>query len=128
MNTVYPPKVLDVHTRTIARGLAAICLLAAFPQTHAQSDDPRYRAIGELGTLNGIALQCRYIDQVRRLKSAVVAYAPKERSFGLAFDEATNDAFLRFMREKDVCPAKESFTRLVGHRIDDLKSAFSEAQ
>lgn len=116
-----------MYTKTIVRGLTASCLLSLALQTPAQTTDPRYRAISELGTLNGIALQCRYVDQVRRLKSAVVAYAPKERSFGLAFDEATNDSFLRFMREKDVCPGKTSFSRLVGHRIDDVKSAFSQA-
>lgn len=115
------------HTRRLIGGRsrsAVIALLLALAATAGGAADARYTAVQALGELNGVALQCRYIDQVRRMKAAVVAYAPKERSFGLAFDEATNDAFLAFARRGDACPAADGFTRQVGHRIDALRDAF----
>ena len=91
----------------------------------ADESDPRYEAVRGLGALNGVALQCKYIDQVRRMKAAVVASAPKERSFGLAFDEATNDAFLAFIRDGASCPTQATLARRVGHQIDAMRSAFA---
>ena len=87
--------------------------------------DQRYAAIDALGELNGVALQCKYLDEMRRMKAAVVRNAPKERSFGLAFDEASNRAFLRFIERQESCPHLEDFTRRVGHRIDALRAAFT---
>ena len=87
--------------------------------------DERHAAIDRLGELNGIALQCRYIDQVRRMKAAVVQHAPKQRSYGLAFDQATNRAFLAFIEQQGACPTEEALARDVGHRIDAIRAAFS---
>lgn len=87
-------------------------------------DEPRYRAVSAVGELNGVALQCRYLDQVRRMKGAVVAYAPKERSYGLAFDEATNSAFLAFARRNDSCPVHAEFEQEVGRRIEHMAQTF----
>jgi hypothetical protein len=84
----------------------------------------QYEAVRALGEMNGIALQCRYIDQVRRLKAAVVLHAPKERSFGLAFEESTSESFMAFMRDDGACPPAARFARDVGHRIDDLAAVF----
>ncbi|MCB1801476.1 MAG: hypothetical protein KDI82_07305 [Gammaproteobacteria bacterium] len=93
--------------------------------TVAWSDDEsRYQAVGALGELNGVALQCRFLDQVRRMKGAVVAYAPKERSYGLAFDEATNTAFLAFARRNDSCPVRAEFEQEVGRRIEHMAQIF----
>ena len=114
------------HQRPAAAGrtAAAILVLTLSGLTVGADQDPRYAAVERLGALNGIALQCKYLDQVRRMKSAVVASAPKERSFGLAFDQATNDAFLAFIRDQAACPAHDSLERQVGHRIDAMKAAF----
>ena len=89
------------------------------------SDDPRYQSVVELGELNGIALQCKRLDQVRRMKSAVVLYAPKERRYGLAFDQATNDAFLAFIKNQDACPSADGLARRVGHQIDRMQEVFA---
>lgn len=102
---------------TLASALSVIAVAA--------DEDPRYAAIEGLGALNGVALQCKYIDQVRRMKAAVVATAPKERSFGLAFDKATNDAFLAFARDQGVCPTHDQLRRQVGHQIDRMAEAFA---
>ena len=103
---------------------ACLGLLLAFPAPAADEPDPRYAAVSGLGSLNGVALQCKYLDQVRRMKAAVVAHAPKERSFGLAFDQATNDAFLAFIRDDDACPPHDGLARQVGDAIDRMQEAF----
>lgn len=102
----------------------ALCLLLPVLAT---ADDAQYDAVRALGESNGVALQCKYLDQVRRMKAAVVQYAPKERSFGLAFDEATNTAFLAFVRGGGPCPDHETLERRVGHQIDALGVAFAAA-
>lgn len=104
--------------------LSTALVLIADPVVHATPTDKRYAAIDALGELNGIALQCRYIDQVRRMKAAVVRNAPKERSFGFAFDEASNRAFLQFIEQQDACPNPDNFARRVGHRIDAPRAVF----
>lgn len=102
----------------LAALMAPMCVLGAEP-------DARYESIGALGELNGIALQCKYLDQVRRMKQAVVASAPKERSFGLAFDQATNRSFLDFLAQAGPCPGPAGFELQVGERIDAVHRAFS---
>ena len=104
---------------------SVMCLSLGLAAAVWADDDPRYRAVAALGELNGVALQCKYLDQVRRMKAAVVAHAPKERSFGLAFDQATNDAFLAFVRDRESCPTHGGLERRVGHRIDALRAAFA---
>lgn len=91
----------------------------------ARADEQsRYAALASLGELNGIALQCKYLDQVRRMKAAVVANAPKERSFGLAFDEATNKSFLAFIRQQRPCPGHAGFDIQVGERMATVEQVF----
>jgi hypothetical protein len=105
---------------------AGIVIALTVPVNAADTPDPRYAAVSALGELNGIALQCKYLDQVRRMKAAVVANVPKERSFGLAFDQATNDAFLAFIRQGDACPTHDAHERQVGHAIDRMRTVFTE--
>ena len=102
-----------------------ICLSLLISAVAVSDEDPRYQAVTGLGELNGVALQCKYLDQVRRMKAAVVASAPKERSYGLAFDQATNDAFLAFIRNQEACPSHDRLERLVGHQIDSMATAFA---
>lgn len=107
---------------------AALALSILSSATAVALDDPRYAAIDALGELNGIALQCKYIKQVRRMKFAVVLNAPKERSFGLAFDQAANRSFLRFIEQQQPCPNADNFARRVGHQIDTVREVFKAAQ
>ena len=104
--------------------VSVVCLGLGLAAVVSAEGDPRYQAVADLGELNGIALQCKYLDQVRSMKAAVVANAPKERSFGLAFDQATNDAFLAFIQNDDACPLHDDFERRVGHQIDRTAAAF----
>lgn len=100
--------------------LAAICSsTSSVADTNAQ-----YDAVKALGTLNGIALQCKHLDVMRRLKEAVVANAPKERSFGLAFDQATNDSFLAFLDAKAPCPSAGTLAAEADNAIAVMQQAF----
>lgn len=114
------------HRPALAGRLAAAGLALLLSATAMCADaDPRYAAIEGLGALNGVALHCKYLDQVRRMKAAVVASAPKERSFGMAFDQSTNDAFLAFVRGAQGCPPHDSLERQVGQQIEVLTEAFA---
>jgi hypothetical protein len=96
------------------------------PATSSGADlDVRYQSISALGEMNGVALQCKYLDQVRRMKRAVVDSAPKERSFGLAFDQATNRSFLEFVAQGKPCPGPAGFELQVGERIEAVRRSFS---
>lgn len=108
-----------------ARLCLALSLLSAAAVPALADQDARYAAVEALGEINGVALNCRYVDQVRRMKSAVVDNVPKERSFGLAFDEATNRAFLAFIREARECPGPAEMERRVDQGIDQLRSTFA---
>lgn len=113
---------------TFSARILTILLTAGLATSALAEDDPtatRYAAVAGLGTLNGTALQCRYLDEVRRLKAAVVEHAPKERSYGLAFESATNEAFLAFRREAAVCPSPAAFRQQVDEGIRDLGRVFS---
>ena len=90
---------------------------------HAVSD-AQYGSIKALGELNGIALQCGYIEQTRRMKRVLVATLPKRRALGLAFDDATNKSFLRFMEEKSSCTGEQELRGEVDEAITRLKAEF----
>ena len=87
---------------------------------------PGHDAVGELGALNGVALACRYSQEVSRMKEAVVANAPKERSYGMAFDESTNAAFLAFVEKRQPCPAITGFSSQVDAAIEAMETAFGK--
>lgn len=99
---------------------ALLACTAALADTQA-----RYDAVRSLGSLNGVALQCKYLDQVARMKKAIVESVPKERSYGLAFEEATNNSFLGFIRERRSCPGPAGFEQAVAERIQQMQQLFS---
>ena len=104
---------------------AALLLLSLLPLAPGLAqEDPRYHAVAELGALNGIALQCRYLDEMRRMKAAVVASAPKERSFGLAVDQATEAAYLAGLTERRPCPGPAGFAQRVDAAIATMAGSF----
>ena len=105
--------------------VAALFLVQGFGGQAAADAQATYDAIKHLGTLNGVALQCKYLDEVNRLKEAVVANAPKERSYGLAFDQATNDSFLAFLSGRKTCPGKTGFSDTVDAAIAETEQVFS---
>ena len=103
-----------------------LVLLLTSPVVADTEDDARYDAVKALGRLNGIALQCKYIDQVSRMKQAVVKTVPKQRSFGLAFDQAANDSFLAFIQQQSPCPGPAGFENDVSQQIELLQQTFKK--
>ena len=87
---------------------------------------PQLEAIQSLGNLNGIALQCRYFEQTQGMKKALIAALPKRRQLGQTFDDATNQAFLRFIEQKLTCPPVELFNQQVAEGIKQLNTVFTK--
>ena len=87
-------------------------------------NDAQLQAIEAMGQLNGVALQCRYIDQVRKIKMALVESLPKQRMLGEWFEQSTSTSFMLFMEKDMVCPVAQSFHQEVDEAIKKIKSEF----
>ena len=66
--------------------------------------DAQRKAIESIGELNGVALQCSYIDKVKLIKLALVKNLPKQRILGQWFEDATNQTFMKFMESGQQLP------------------------
>ncbi len=87
--------------------------------------DTQFESVRALGKLNGIALNCSYIDETRRMKRSLVATVPKLRVIGQAFDESTNDAFLEMVHNGSSCPSERSLSEQVDHAIQQVEQQFA---
>ena len=101
-------------------GLVA-CLLSAPSQAASQSE---LAAISVIGQVNAVALQCRYVEEVQRIKRVLVQTLPKQRSLGVWFEQTTNDAFMEFMRQEKSCPPHDEFSSRLDQAIDGLKKVY----
>lgn len=100
-------------------------LTMLFWQSSANANsDGQLAAIGNLGKLNGVALQCRYLDQMRRIKQVLVLNLPKKRELGLHFEQTTNASFLAFMNEQSDCPDVSAFVSQIDDAVTELETAF----
>ena len=101
-----------------------VVLLVCSMQVRAISDE-QYQVIRKMGELNGVALHCRFFDETRRMKAALISSLPKRRQLGQAFDEFTNESFLALIQQQAVCPAAGDFSKQVDEAIIILDAAFS---
>lgn len=101
-------------------------LLLGLP-AHAFTDEQN-QSIEQMGRLNGIALSCRYFDQVKHIKKALVEALPKRRELGRAFEAVTDQTYREFIANKSTCPTAEAFAADVEMTIQTLKQRFSSAQ
>lgn len=102
-----------------------IVLLFALPGTfglYAETED--VSTIERMGQLNGVALGCRYFDETRRIKTALIESLPKLRKFGKVFEDTTNASYLAFTESKPTCPAVGEFTADVDAAIEELYKDF----
>lgn len=96
-------------------------------QPVAQAATPaELAAISSMGELNGIALQCRYLKQMQRIKLSLVLHLPKQRELGDWFEQTTNNSFLDFMNKDAVCPDMGSFDQRVDSAIDGIATVFKQ--
>lgn len=107
--------------------LSALVLSALACQSTAMAaDDAKLSAIAEMGRLNGIALQCQYLDQVQRIKQALVMNLPKERALGDWFEQKTNASFMDFMNSQASCPGLLQFDKDLAQATQELETAFKK--
>lgn len=86
----------------------------------------KLQTIRELGQLNGIALQCKYLQHTQQMKQALVSSLPKDRALGELFDSTTNKSFLGFINEGNSCPEESQFTTQVDAAISALQQAYEK--
>ncbi len=90
----------------------------------AQSSE-KLATITALGSLNGIALQCKVLGETQRIKQALVATLPKRRQLGELFDYETNRSFLAFMDNNETCPSPQALARQIDEALERLHSLYS---
>lgn len=108
----------------ISAGFFCLGVLLAHP-VFADAED-QHAAITRLGELNGVALQCRYFEQMQRIKQTLVVNLPKKRELGLLFEDATNRSFLAFMQQDETCPGSADFVSQIDSAVSDLEAAFAK--
>ena len=108
-------------TRITSTLLFALLSTSAYAITEAQ-----FESVRALGKLNGTALNCKYIDETRRMKRSLVSTVPKLRVIGEAFDQSTNDAFLEIISNRQPCPSESTLSQQVDHAIQALSTKFAE--
>lgn len=96
--------------------------------TAGGSADLRQQALARMGELNGVALACRYFDQTRRIKRALIEGLPKQRELGQLFDEQTNESFMAFVNSGKPCPSPAAFSGDVDQAIDSLNEAYAASK
>ncbi len=104
--------------------LILLSLLWATAQATVFTDEQN-QTIEQMGKLNGTALSCRYFDQVKHIKKALVEALPKRRELGRQFEAVTDKTYRELMANKTACPTADEFASNVDAGIQQLNKAFS---
>lgn len=96
-----------------------------YTTTVQAASETQLQAISEMGKLNGVALHCRYFDQVQRIKMVLVQNLPKQRMLGEWFEQSTNTAFMNFIESDSECPDALAFVHEVDTAVSQLETVFS---
>lgn len=83
-------------------------------------------AISAMGELNGVALQCRYIEQMQRIKMTLVLHLPKQRELGDWFEVTTSKSYMDFMNKGLPCPDSQLFVAQVDEAIKKIEISFKQ--
>ena len=113
---------------TIHRSLLVVILMVASwtPMAASAISDAQHDAINHLGGLNGMALHCKFYDETRRMKEAMVANVPKIRALGALFEDTTNAGFMKALESNQPCPSAAEFAQQVSAGIERLRGSFAE--
>ena len=103
--------------------LPLLCLLPQVAPAQAATKI-QLAAISEMGRLNGIALQCGYLDETRRIKMALIRALPKQRALGQWFEQETNASFMSFIQDNRNCPPLAEFAQDLEQGESDLEASF----
>lgn len=96
-------------------------LLAADPEAGLS-------AIRDLGRVNGQALACGELASSGKVKALMIRHAPKTRSYGEVFEEATNAAFLAQGKDQEGCPKPVEFAARLSELSGRLQLTLPPAQ
>jgi len=103
-----------------------LSLAMSLPASAAETGDTQLQAIARMGELNGIALQCRYLDQMRRIKQVLISHLPKQRALGEWFEKTTQDSFMNFMQQNRECPGLIEYERELDQASKRIAEVFAQ--
>lgn len=107
----------------------ALTLAATLFSVGAAAFTPvQHETVIRLGELNGIALQCGYNADMRRMKQALVDSVPKVSQLGDLFEAETQKSFLNMVNKRLPCPNLAPFHTEVDGAIIALQRAFAPAR
>lgn len=116
--------VMTIRTSRPVFALALFCLFAAI---RAEAFTPKqHDAVIRLGELNGVALQCGYTADMRRMKHALVEAVPKVSQLGELYEDATRKSFLDMVQKNRPCPQSAPFAVEVDGAITALYRFFAQ--
>ena len=101
-----------------------LLLLMVSLGTPAWALDAGQQAVAKMGELNGVALACRWFEEVRRIKRALIDNLPKQRELGEIFEDRTNQSFQGFVGSGQPCPSPAGFSAELDQAIETLEEAF----
>ncbi len=114
------------HTKILALALVLPGILFAM---NARAFTPeQHAAVISLGELNGVALQCGYTADMRRMKKALVDAVPKVSQLGELFEDATRQGFLDMVQKNLPCPNLAPFHNDVDGAIATLRDTFRQSK
>ncbi len=82
-----------MHETTMQRAALFACCLGLSIAAHA-TPDVGLSVVRDLGRLNGQALACGYKDTAAWVRILMLNHAPKTRTYGEAYEEGTQEAFV----------------------------------
>ncbi|PKM45602.1 MAG: hypothetical protein CVV05_04900 [Gammaproteobacteria bacterium HGW-Gammaproteobacteria-1] len=104
----------------------ALALCGALLTATAEAFTPtQHEAVIRLGKLNGVALQCGYTADMRRLKHALVEAVPKVSQLGELYEEATRKSFMEMVQKNLPCPQSAPYAAEVDGAISALYRVFA---
>lgn len=104
--------------------LLALCSILLAGSAHGFTP-VQHEAVIRLGELNGVALQCGYTADMRRMKKALIDAVPKVSQLGDLFGNATRKSFLNMVQKSLPCPNLAPFHTEVDGAITALHRAFA---
>lgn len=108
--------------------LAAAALYAGGAAHAAATDTPLTRSIQTLGELNGRALACKHMALAARLREIIIDHAPKERSVGELYEQATSQSYLQQGQSASSCPDGKQLAADISQAETRLKAAQGASQ
>lgn len=107
--------------------LLALVLSSLLLATEAAAFSPvQHETVSRLGELNGVALQCGYGADMRRMKKMLIDTVPKVSQLGELFEQATQKSFLHMVEKGVACPNLAPFRSQVDDAITALQRAYPQ--